>query len=341
MSDIFISYKREDEARAARLVQALQKAGLNPWWDRGLPGGENWRENIQAALSAAKVVIVAWTHESVGPTGDFVRDEAGQAKARGVLVPVLLERVRAPLGFGEVQAIDLSRWRGSPRDPDFLDLVAAVRAKLDGRATPPARGPATRLFRRIFYGGALSAVAAGAMAFGLNVLSMQNQVCAASFAQPWLGDTCGALNLGNAPTRLERLAWADRAVGSCEALRAHIDRFPDGAYRAQAADLLSAVRSERALGYSPVSRPARGYVRQSETPFSAEAAAQADARARADADARATLCAPQTEFERLGGVEVTPGAYDCRPGPSGGVVCALDYAAQCRMEERALLERCG
>lgn len=341
MSEIFISYKREDEARAARLVRALQKAGLDPWWDRGLPGGESWRENIQAALSAAKVVIVAWTHESVGPAGDFVRDEASQAKARGALVPVLLERVHAPLGFGEVQAIDLSRWGGSPRDPDFLDLVAAVRAKLEGRAPPSARGPATRLFRRVFYGGALSALAAGALAFGFNALSMQDQMCAASFAQPWLGDSCGALNLGHAPTRQERLAWAERAPGSCEALRTHIDRFPNGAYRAQAADLLSAARSERAEAYSPVRRTARGYVRQSETAFPVEAAAQADARARADADARATLCAPQTEFERIGGADVTPGAYDCRPGPNGGVVCALDYAAQCRMEARALVERCG
>lgn len=341
MSDIFISYKREDEARVARLVQALQKTGLNPWWDRGLPGGESWRENIQNALRAAKVVIVAWTHESVGPAGDFVRDEAGQAKARGALVPVLLQSVRPPLGFGEVQAIDLSRWGGSPRDPDFLDLVAAVRAKLDGREAPPARGPATRLFRRLFYGGVASALAAGVSAFGFNALNMQDQTCAVSIAQPWLGDACGALGLGHAPTRQERLAWADRPVGSCEALRTHVERFPEGAYRAQAADLLAAARSERAAEYSTAARNVRGYVRQSEVSFPAEPAAQADARRRAEDDARTTLCAPQTEFERLSGVAVTPGAFDCRRSPSGGVVCALDYTAACGIEERKLVERCG
>lgn len=341
MSALFISYKREDETRVARLVQALQKAGLDPWWDRGMPGGENWRETIQTALNAAKVVIVAWTHESVGPAGDFVRDEAGQAKARSALLPVLLERVRPPLGFGELQTIDLSRWRGNARDPDFLDLVAAVRAKLESREPPRARGPAARLFRRVFYGGALSALAAGVMAFGFNALSLQDQVCAAPLGQPWLSDTCGALNLGAAPTRAERLAWAERPAGSCDALRAHVERFPDGAYRARAADLLAAARTERAADYTNMDRPARGYVRQSEAGFASEAAAKADAVSRAQADALATLCAPQSEFERVNEASITPGAYDCRQSPSGGVVCALDYAAQCHMSERPVLERCS
>lgn len=341
MSEIFISYKREDEAKVARLVRALEQAGLSPWWDRGLPGGESWRANIEAALSAAKVVIVAWTHDSVSPAGDFVRDEASQAKARGALVPVLLDRVRPPLGFGEIQAIDLSRWRGGARDPDFVDLVAAVRAKLEGRSAPPARGPAQRVFRRVFVGGVMSAVAAGVGAFALNAFSMQNEVCSIALLQPGLSDTCGALGLGEAPTRGERLAWAGRAAGSCEALREHVERFPDGAYRAQAADLLAAARSERAEAYSPAPREARGYVRQSERSFATEAAAQADARARAEADAAATTCAPRTEHERLDAVAITPDAYDCRQSALGGVVCALDYAAACQIEERALLERCG
>jgi hypothetical protein len=79
MSEIFISYKREDEARVGRLVKALQGAGfLSIWWDRGLAGGENWRSQIENELAAARCVIVVWTHQSGGPAGDFVRDEAGR-----------------------------------------------------------------------------------------------------------------------------------------------------------------------------------------------------------------------------------------------------------------------
>ena len=141
MTDIFLSYKREDEARVGRLVRALEKAGLAVWWDRRLPGGESWRTNVGNELDKAKCVIVAWTHESTGPAGDFVRDEAGEAKARGILVPVLLEPgVHPPLGFGEIQSIDLSHWRGNARDPFFLDLVAACQAKLEVSSQLPCLG---------------------------------------------------------------------------------------------------------------------------------------------------------------------------------------------------------
>ena len=78
MSEIFISYKREDEVRVGRLAKALQDAGLSIWWDRSLAGGENWRSQIENELDAAKCVIVVWTYQSAGPAGDFVRDEAGQ-----------------------------------------------------------------------------------------------------------------------------------------------------------------------------------------------------------------------------------------------------------------------
>jgi len=45
--------------------------------------------------------------------------------------------------------------------------------------------------------------------------------------------------------------------------------------------------------------------------------------------------------ERLDSVDVTPIAYDCRPGFEGGQVCALDYSAVCRLEGRPLVETCG
>jgi TIR domain len=46
MTDVFVSYKREDEARVARLVAALERSDLQVWWDRSLPGGESWRAQI-------------------------------------------------------------------------------------------------------------------------------------------------------------------------------------------------------------------------------------------------------------------------------------------------------
>src|SRR5580704_19347936 len=121
MPHVMVSYKREDEPRVAQLVRALRSHGLEVWWDQGLPGGEAWRENIEKALAEAGCVVVVWSHGSTGPDGGFVRDEASRAKARGHLVPVVIDGVMPPLGFGELQAVDLKRWKGNAKDPFFVD----------------------------------------------------------------------------------------------------------------------------------------------------------------------------------------------------------------------------
>ena len=217
MSEVFLSYKSEDEARVVRLVQALEHAGHAVWWDRGLAVGENWRIEIQNALNAASCAIVVWTHGSIGPLGDFVRDEAGQAKRCGILVPVLLDKVTPPVGFGEIQAVDLTHWKGSRHDPFFEDLLAAVTAKLEGRSAPPAKGPTKRLMKRLTYSGFASALAFGGLSFGLNLFHGQEQVCNLPLLQPSVSDVCGALGLGHRPVRNERIAWEARPAGSCPA----------------------------------------------------------------------------------------------------------------------------
>ena len=116
MSDVFVSYKREDEVRVGRLVRALQDEGLEVWWDRALPGGEPFRAGITKALEQAKCAVVVWTHASTGPKGQFVWDEAGRALGTNRLVPAALDKVPPPLGFGEIQAVDLTRWRGKRND---------------------------------------------------------------------------------------------------------------------------------------------------------------------------------------------------------------------------------
>jgi hypothetical protein len=115
-------------------------------------------------LDKARCVIVVWTEGSTGPQGSFVRDEAGRGYQRKILVPVLIDRVAPPPGFGELQAIDLVAWKGRLKDPFYRDLLAAVRAKLAGQPVPPARGPALRLAQRMVYGSAGTVLKAGALA---------------------------------------------------------------------------------------------------------------------------------------------------------------------------------
>lgn len=167
MSDLFVSYKAEDRARIAPLVQALEAEGINVWWDRHIGGGSNWRSEIESHLEAARCVVVAWSERTAGPEGRFVRDEAGAAQETGRYLPITIDPVRPPLGFREVQAIDLVGWKGQRSDPRFQALLAAIKARLNGETPPvvlpPQRRTEPRISRRaVLAGSAGAAVAAAA-----------------------------------------------------------------------------------------------------------------------------------------------------------------------------------
>lgn len=53
MADVFISYAREDRARAKRLAGALEARGLSVWWDREILAGQAFDEVIEAELRKA------------------------------------------------------------------------------------------------------------------------------------------------------------------------------------------------------------------------------------------------------------------------------------------------
>jgi serine/threonine-protein kinase len=131
-TDVFLSYKAEDRARLVPLVQALEAEGFSLWWDAYIGGGSNWHEDIERHLEAAKCVIVAWSKRSVGPGGQFVRDEARRAHRRGAYVPIRLDAVEPPLGLGEIQALSLKGWKGDRKDPRFQALADSVRCHVSG-----------------------------------------------------------------------------------------------------------------------------------------------------------------------------------------------------------------
>lgn len=140
-ADVFISYKAEDRRRIQPLVQALQADGYSVWWDQHIGTGDEWRLTIERQLDAAKCVIVAWSRYSIGPEGHFVRDEASRAQRRNVYLPILLDSVEPPLGFGERQATPLRGWRGNRSDPSYLAILAAVR-RIVGGDSASASAPA-------------------------------------------------------------------------------------------------------------------------------------------------------------------------------------------------------
>ena len=168
MSDVFVSYKAEDRRRVKPLVEALQADGFTVWWDEQIGGGAAWRHTIEAELNAAKCVIVAWSKRSVGPEGTFVQDEACRAQERHVYIPVTIDKVHLPLGFGETQALPLRGWHGNRADAHYQAVLAAVQKNVGGRRRTSSPVTAARVDRRTaMAGGAVATIAVGAGAWAL------------------------------------------------------------------------------------------------------------------------------------------------------------------------------
>ncbi|MBS0386603.1 MAG: toll/interleukin-1 receptor domain-containing protein [Proteobacteria bacterium] len=175
MADIFISYASEDRDRVRPLAEALQKRGFNIWWDRSLAAGQDYAQIIERELRSARAVIVVWTRGSAASA--FVRDEAGRARDEGRLVPVMLDRVEIPLGFGAFQAEDFTNWNGGATAPQMQLLEEALRAKLEGRDVDGGAVARKRraLMNRIRLVSVLTVVAlvVGIAAFGKYIITPQ------------------------------------------------------------------------------------------------------------------------------------------------------------------------
>ncbi|MBL8551973.1 MAG: TIR domain-containing protein [Hyphomonadaceae bacterium] len=160
MAQVFLSYASEDRDRVRPLAEALAAKGFSVWWDRSIAAGDDFSAVIQRELAAAKAVIVVWTN--VSAQSAWVRDEAGRARDDGRLVPVMLDRIQIPLGFGAFQAEDFSRWNGAANAAQMQLLEEAVKAKLEGRSVDGAAIAAKRkrLASRIRVVSILTATAA-------------------------------------------------------------------------------------------------------------------------------------------------------------------------------------
>ena len=125
--DVFVSYARENRAVAAQLAEGLSANGLQVWWDSNLVAGTEFTAVIEAKLLGAAVVIVLWSAGSV--RSSYVRDEASRALKQGKLLPLRIEDVELPLGFGQLHTLDLLRWNGDAGGDMFQTLLFEVRQR--------------------------------------------------------------------------------------------------------------------------------------------------------------------------------------------------------------------
>jgi adenylate cyclase len=138
MADVFVSYARNDKARVTPLVAAIEAKGWSVWWDPEITPGQQFDDQIDAEIAAARAVLVVWTPVSVASR--WVRGEAREAAERGILVPVRFEQARLPMDVRAIHTTDLDGWgenAASPQAQEFLRALGALIAR--AQALRPAK----------------------------------------------------------------------------------------------------------------------------------------------------------------------------------------------------------
>jgi TolB-like protein/tetratricopeptide (TPR) repeat protein len=187
MPDIFLSYSRDDQARAKLFAEAFAREGFEVWWDVGLRAGEAYDAVTEQALRDAKAVVVLWSQRSV--TSRWVRAEATLALRSNTLVPVSIEPCERPIMFELTHTAELTHWTGDATDPAFRSFIEDLRGfvarekSATGTATtaasmapkafpapasaPPTSGPGAGLSRRTLIAAVVGVLALLATAVGV------------------------------------------------------------------------------------------------------------------------------------------------------------------------------
>lgn len=124
MSDVFISYKREDKARVETLNALLLDLDIAVWFDAGIEVGGEWERRIHEQIDAARAMIVCWTFAAV--SSHWVTREARIGLERNMLAPVMLAPCALLSPFDALQAADLTQWDGAPDHPEMQKVLGKL-----------------------------------------------------------------------------------------------------------------------------------------------------------------------------------------------------------------------
>ncbi|MBK9748325.1 MAG: TIR domain-containing protein [Chloroflexi bacterium] len=107
MTTCFISYSSADRVLAEGLVSQLRAAHYQVWIDvEGIPGGAQWEQEINRALSQSDACLVLVTPDSV--VSAWVKQEIEIARAQGkIVIPLLMRAIPLPLGLESLAISDL------------------------------------------------------------------------------------------------------------------------------------------------------------------------------------------------------------------------------------------
>ncbi len=135
---LFISYSHKDDPVVHALIRQLQKAGIKVWYDKGLPLGPNYFDEIADELDNCQAMLLVLSANSMG--SQYVRKELCFAlDKRKMLIHANIDGVLIPSGvqlqIGDLQGDSIVNYNYN-QEVFFAHLVKKVKNILSKQEAP-------------------------------------------------------------------------------------------------------------------------------------------------------------------------------------------------------------
>lgn len=115
MTDVFISYRRDERPAVERLERELKRLGLKVWFDASLNAGEAFSDAIDREAHTAKAILVCWS--PAAKESQWVKSEALIGFEQSKLAACYVagpDGFYPPTPFNAIHAEDLRTWLAAP-----------------------------------------------------------------------------------------------------------------------------------------------------------------------------------------------------------------------------------
>lgn len=126
MSDVFISYSRENQEVVRRLAEAVKRLGYSVWWDDQLPPHLSYGDVIAQKVGGAKAAIVVWSANATA--SEWVRAEADMARNQKKLIQTSIDGRDPPMPFNQLHYVSLADWDGNDDHPGWSKVKESLAA---------------------------------------------------------------------------------------------------------------------------------------------------------------------------------------------------------------------
>jgi TolB-like protein len=96
--EIFISYRRADQAKAKLLHDLLKQRGVDAWYDALLDAGDDWRNKTANALVAAPIFVLLFS-KAAAESDDISKELAAATFQKKTVIPVRIEDIHPEGAF--------------------------------------------------------------------------------------------------------------------------------------------------------------------------------------------------------------------------------------------------